>query len=42
MLSAMSADQLAMAIASGSVEMLTTIPGIGKKDRRPVDSGTKR
>jgi Holliday junction DNA helicase RuvA len=31
MLSAMSADQLAMAIASGSVEMLTTIPGIGKK-----------
>ena len=31
MLSAMSADQLAMAIVSGSVEMLTTIPGIGKK-----------
>ena len=31
MLSAMSADQLAMSIASGSVEMLTTIPGIGKK-----------
>ena len=31
MLSAMSADQVAMAIASGSVEMLTTIPGIGKK-----------
>jgi Holliday junction DNA helicase RuvA len=31
MLSAMSADQLAMAIASGSVEILTTIPGIGKK-----------
>jgi Holliday junction DNA helicase RuvA len=31
MLSAMNADQLAMAIASGSVEILTTIPGIGKK-----------
>jgi holliday junction DNA helicase RuvA len=31
MLSAMSADQIAMAIASGSVEILTTIPGIGKK-----------
>lgn len=31
MLSAMSADQLAMAIASGSTEILTTIPGIGKK-----------
>jgi Holliday junction DNA helicase RuvA len=31
MLSAMSADQVAMAIASGSVEILTTIPGIGKK-----------
>jgi len=31
MLSAMSADQVAMAIASGSAEMLTTIPGIGKK-----------
>jgi holliday junction DNA helicase RuvA len=31
MLSAMSADQVAMAIASGSVETLTTIPGIGKK-----------
>ncbi|MBN1644375.1 MAG: Holliday junction branch migration protein RuvA [Dehalococcoidales bacterium] len=30
-LSAMSADQLAMAIASGSTEILTTIPGIGKK-----------
>ena len=31
MLSAMSADHVAMAIASGSVEILTTIPGIGKK-----------
>jgi Holliday junction DNA helicase RuvA len=31
MLSAMSADQVAMAICSGSVETLTTIPGIGKK-----------
>ena len=31
MLSAMRADQVAMAIASGSVEILTTIPGIGKK-----------
>ena len=31
MLSAMSADQVAMAIAAGSVEILTTIPGIGKK-----------
>jgi holliday junction DNA helicase RuvA len=31
MLSAMSADQVALAIASGSVEMLTSIPGIGKK-----------
>ena len=31
MLSAMSADQVAMAIATGSVEILTTIPGIGKK-----------
>lgn len=31
MLSAVSADQLAMAIASGSVEILTTIPGVGKK-----------
>ena len=31
MLSAMSADQVAMAIASGSVETLTTIPGIGKQ-----------
>ena len=31
MLSAMSADQVAMAIASGNVEILTTIPGIGKK-----------
>jgi holliday junction DNA helicase RuvA len=31
MLSAMSADELVMAIASASTEMLTTIPGIGKK-----------
>jgi Holliday junction DNA helicase RuvA len=31
MLSAMSADQVAMAIATGSEEILTTIPGIGKK-----------
>ena len=31
MLSAMSADQVAMAIPSGSVEILTTIPGLGKK-----------
>jgi Holliday junction DNA helicase RuvA len=31
MLSAMSADQLAMAIVSGSTDILTTIPGIGKK-----------
>ena len=31
MLSAMSADQVAMASASGSVEILTTIAGIGKK-----------
>jgi holliday junction DNA helicase RuvA len=31
MLSAMTADQIAMAIASGSTEILTTIPGIGKK-----------
>src|ERR1039458_2935705 len=31
MLSAMEAEQLAMAIASGDVDMLTSIPGIGKK-----------
>jgi Holliday junction DNA helicase RuvA len=31
MLSAMEADKLAMAIASGNVELLMTIPGIGKK-----------
>ena len=31
MLSAMSVEQLVTAIATGSVEMLTTIPGIGKK-----------
>jgi len=31
MLSAMSAEQLTMAIATGSVELLTTVPGIGKK-----------
>jgi len=31
LLSGMTADELAMAIASGSQEMLTSIPGIGKK-----------
>lgn len=31
MLSAMSADQLSMAIASASTDILTTVPGIGKK-----------
>ena len=31
MLSAMNVEQLAMAIATGSVDLLTTIPGIGKK-----------
>ena len=31
MLSAMSVEQLVTAIATGSIEMLTTIPGIGKK-----------
>ena len=31
MLSAMSVDQLTMAIATGSAELLTTVPGIGKK-----------
>ncbi len=31
MLSAMSVDQLTMAIASGSIDLLTTVPGIGKK-----------
>ena len=31
MLSAMSVDQLTMAIATGSTELLTTVPGIGKK-----------
>jgi Holliday junction DNA helicase RuvA len=31
MLSAMSADQLATAIATGSTDLLTIIPGIGKK-----------
>ncbi len=31
MLSSMSIDQLTMAIASGSTDLLTTIPGIGKK-----------
>jgi Holliday junction DNA helicase RuvA len=31
MLSAMSVDKLTMAIATGSVDMLTIIPGIGKK-----------
>ena len=31
MLSAMSVEQLAMAIATGSTDMLTTVPGVGKK-----------
>ncbi len=31
MLSAMSVEQLSMAIATGSTDLLTTIPGIGKK-----------
>ena len=31
MLSALSVDQLAMAIATGSTDMLTTVPGVGKK-----------
>jgi Holliday junction DNA helicase RuvA len=31
MLSAMSAEQLTMSIATGSTELLTAIPGIGKK-----------
>jgi len=31
MLSAMSVEQLTMAIATGSTDLLTTIPGIGKK-----------
>ena len=31
MLSAMAVDQLIMAIATGSIELLTTVPGIGKK-----------
>ena len=31
MLSAMNVDQLTMAIATGSTELLTTVPGIGKK-----------
>jgi len=31
MLSALNVEQLAMAIATGSTEMLTTVPGIGKK-----------
>lgn len=31
MLSAMSVDQLTMAIATASTELLTTVPGIGKK-----------
>jgi len=42
MLSAMSADHVAMAIASGNVEILTTIPGIGKKTGRTTDSGIER
>jgi len=31
MLLAMDAEKLTMAIATGSVDLLTTIPGIGKK-----------
>ena len=31
MLSAMNVEQLTMAIATGSIDLLTTIPGIGKK-----------
>jgi len=31
MLSAMKAEQLAMAIATGSTQLLTTVPGIGRK-----------
>ena len=31
MLSAMNVDQLSMAIATGSTDILTTVPGIGKK-----------
>lgn len=31
MLSTMSVEQLTMAIATGSIELLTTVPGIGKK-----------
>ena len=31
MLSAMNAEQLTMAIATGSTDLLTTVPGIGKK-----------
>ncbi len=31
MLSALNMEQLAMAIATGSTEMLTTVPGVGKK-----------
>jgi len=31
MLSTMSAEQLTMAIATGSIELLTTVPGIGRK-----------
>lgn len=31
LLSAMKVDQLSMAIATGSIDLLTTVPGIGKK-----------
>jgi Holliday junction DNA helicase RuvA len=31
MLSAMNVEQLSMAIATGSIDLLTTVPGIGKK-----------
>ena len=35
MLSAMSVEQLTMAIATGSTDLLTVIPGIGKGGRPP-------
>jgi len=31
MLSALSVEKIAMAIATGSTDMLTTVPGVGKK-----------
>jgi len=42
MLSAMSADQVAMAIASGSVENPDHHPRYREKDGRPFDSGIER